>query len=107
MPPTWNKGMFAALNSVIAAKCAIIIHFRSSINMGISNLLFNGVKMLILKERYSFIHFAVKSEFCQYPNIPFPQNPLFSPRRRPPACKASGSEGSRSPTALPALFSKR
>jgi len=29
--------------------------------------------MLILKERYSFINFVVKSEFCPYLNIPFPQ----------------------------------
>ena len=38
--------------------------------------------MLILKERYSFINFVVKSEFCPYLNIPFPQThysiiPLF------------------------------
>jgi len=43
-----NTGMPALLNNVIIEKCAIIIHFRWSINMGISNFLFNGVKMMIL-----------------------------------------------------------
>ena len=35
--------------------------------------------MLILKERYSFINFVVKSEFCPYLNIPFPQTHYFYP----------------------------
>jgi len=45
MPRTWNNGMLECWN----------------------------VGMLILKERYSFINFVVKSEFCPYLNIPFPQ----------------------------------